>query len=240
MKRRVFLSKYISITVVLILAILFVAKFGGPSILKLYIETGIGSCQKMPIFCMAPEKTIINPEVKREYIAELIPYKFPKLEICIPEKFLVVQEKIKKVYYKKGKPQPTQSIVYLLYEEPDFFVNLFPQLKKQGIVDNYNFIKRTMSAKLKDIKNLTDAFFVIMKGIFSPDIGDQKNVKMLQFIIADKKGFINYNLTKTNNYFDCNVINRQGDFFKLYIKDTGARLNLDKVLAIISTVNRAK
>ena len=46
--------KYISIAVTLLAAVLFVAKFGGPSLLKSYVETGIGTCEKIPILCMAP------------------------------------------------------------------------------------------------------------------------------------------------------------------------------------------
>jgi len=42
-------------------------------------------------------------------------------------------------------------------------------------------------------------------------------------------------LAKADNYFDCNIINNAGDFFKIYIKDKGASLDLDKVVAIIST-----
>jgi len=228
--------KILSIIIVLLLAILFVIKFGGPPILKLYIQTGIGDCQKIPILCMAPQETIINPRIDKEYISELLPYKFPKIAVYIPKGFTVVQENITKVYYKKRKRQQSDATIYLLRQEPNFFINLFPQSTKQGIKDDYEFMRRTMYAKLSQIKNLNDAFFVIVKSIFTPDLGNQKNVKMAQFVIGDKKGFINYNLTKPDNYFDCNVINNEGDFFKVYIKDRQAKLDLDKVLAIISTV----
>jgi hypothetical protein len=76
-----------------------------------------------------------------------------------------------------------------------------------------------------------------MKGIFTPDLGNQKDVKMAQFTVLDKRGFINYNLTGPDHYFDCNIFNTNQDFFKIYIKDKGASLDLDKVLTIISTVN---
>jgi hypothetical protein len=136
--------------------------------------------------------------------------------------------------------QHNTPTIYVLYEPPDFFIDLFPQLKKQGISDNYGFIKRIMFAKSKEVKNLTDTFFMIMKGIFTPDLGDQKNVRMVEFKLADKKGFINYNLGKPDNYFDCNVISNAGDFFKIYIKDKGATLDLNQVLAIISMANKTK
>jgi len=96
-----------------------------------------------------------------------------------------------------------------------------------------------MFAKFNDIKTLTDAFFVIMKGIFIPNLGNQNNVKMIQLSIGDKRGFINYNLAKPENYFDCDIFNKNGDFFKVYIKDKGARLDLETVFAIISTLKKA-
>lgn len=231
-------AKFIAIAIILLVAILFVAKFGGPSILKLYLETGVGTCQKIPILCMAPEEGIVNLDINKEYFAELLTLKFPKMEIAVPKGFDVVQEAIKKVYYKKMRSQHSGAVIYLLHEPPNFFINLFPQLKKQGIIDNYKFIRRVMYVKLKDTENLTDAFFVIMKGIFIPDLGKQENVRMVQFEVADKKGFINYNLGKPGNYFDCNVIDNEGDFFKIYIKDKGAVLDLDQVLSIISMISK--
>lgn len=231
-------GKFIAIAIILLAAILFVAKFGGPSILRLYIETGVGTCEKIPILCLAPEEGMVNRDINKEYFAELVPYKFPKMEIAVPRGFNVVQEGIKKVYYKNKKSQHSGAVIYLLYEPPNFFINLFPQLKKQEISDNYEFIRRVMYANLKDTENLTDAFFVIMKGIFIPDLGKQDNVRMVQFKVADKKGFINYNLGKPDNYFDCNVIDNEGVFFKIYIKDKGAALGLDQVLSIISTISK--
>ena len=234
------LGKNISLAIVLLLCLVFVAKSGGPALLRQYVQSGIGDCQKIPILCMAPTEEINSPKINKEYLKELLPCKFPKMAINVPRNFSVYQEEIKKVYYKKMKRPHQEAAVYLLCQAPNFFVDLFPQLKKQGVQDDYGFIKRIMCAKLKNIKNLTDAFFVIMKGIFIPDLGDQKDVKMAQFTAADKRGFINYNLSKPDNYFDCNVINKQGDFFKIYIKDRGANLDLGKVLAIISTVDSVK
>lgn len=239
MNKTIFVNRLL-VAVVLLLAILFVTKFSGPAILKLYIEAGIGTCRQIPILCMGPEESININETNKECLAGLLPYEFPKMTISIPKGFTVVQENIKKIYYKRRKRQAKEAVIYLLYEEPGFFVNLFPQLRKAGINDNYEFIKRTMYIKSKDIKNLNDAFFVIIKGIFIPDIGDQKQAKMIQFTMPGRKGFINYNLAKPDNYFDCNVVNEGGDYFKIYIKDKGAALSLEDVLAIVSTVDKAK
>lgn len=230
--------KYITISVVLLFALLFVMQFGGPSILRLYIETGIGNCRKIPILCMTPQEEIVQLDINKEYFAELHPYKFPKMTIAVPTGFDVIQETIKKVYYKKKKGRHPGAAVYLLYEPPNFFIDLFPQLKKQRINDNYAFIKNVMYAKLKDIKNVTDTFYVIIKSVFTPDLGDQNKVKMVQFKLADKKGFINYNMGSPDNYFDCNVVSNEGVFFKIYIRDKGATLDLDEVLAIISMTDR--
>ena len=229
--------KYITIAVVLLLSLLFVAKFSGPAILKFYIESGIGTCSKIPILCMKPQEQINQPQLNKEYIRELLLYRFPKMTVFLPKGFATVHEKIKKVYYKRRR-KDTGAIIYLLYEEPGFFVNLYPDVKKQGVLDNYEFIRRTMYASINEIKGLTDAFFVIMKGIFIPDLSEQTDVKMAQVTIGEKRGFINYNLGKKDSYFDCNVLTKEGDFFKIYIKDRGATLDLNKVLTIISTIER--
>ncbi len=235
MKKSAVINNLLTVVVFLV-AIAFVAKFAGPRLLRAYIENGIGTCKEIPILCMAPQETLEVREPKKECSLELLPYGFPKMEICVPKGFTVIQERIKKVYYKRAKHPHKKAVIYLLYEEPNFFVNLFPQVKKEGINDNYAFFKRIMNVKLSEIKNLNDAFFVIIKGIFIPDIGDQKQAKMVQFTMADRQGFINYNLGKPDNYFDCNIINKDGDYFKVYIKDKGANLSLGDVLATISTV----
>lgn len=233
-------AKNISLAVVLIFALLFVAKFGGPAILRAYVESGIGNCQKMPLLCTVPEKEIINPAIDKAYLLELLPYEFPELKIYLPRGFRVTKEKITKVYYKKKKRKDKGAAIYLLYEKPNFFVGLFPRINRQGIKNNYDFLARIMYAKIDDIENFTDTFFVIMKSIFSPDIGDQKNIKMVKFTSGDKKGFITYNLGVSENYFDCNIMNSRDDFFKIYIKGGGLRLDLYKVLTIISTVSILK
>jgi hypothetical protein len=236
MKRRV-VGKYVSTAIALLLCLGFIRKFGWPGILRSYVEFGIGSCQKIPILCIAPQGEITNYGNK-DYLAQLILYNSPKIKVYLPKYFTVVQEKIKKVYYKKNKHAHPGAVIYLLYEEPNFFINLFPQLIKGGVKDNYEFIRRTMYARTKDIASVTDSFFVIMKGIFIPDLGDQKNIQMLRFSLPGKRGFINYNLSKTENYFDCNVIDDKDALFKIYIKDKGATLDLDKVLNIISTISK--
>jgi len=231
--------KITSSIAVFILGMAFVAKFGGPALLKMYVEAGIGNCRQIPILCMSPEGAIITSrQIDREYLTELIPYNFPKMSISVPRGFKVVQEEIKRDYYKRrGRPY-SDAAVYVIHEAPDFFIELYPQLRKKGIGNNYEFIRRTMYARIKNISGLTDLFFMIMKGVFTPDLGDQRSVKMAQFRIKDKRGFINYNLGEKENYFDCNIITDRGDFFKVYIKDEGCRLNLGRVLAIISTAEK--
>jgi hypothetical protein len=228
---------YILIAVVLFLAILFVAKFGGPPLLRLYVESGIGSCQKIPILCMAPEQRIVDPGINEGYLAELLPYDFPQMQIRAPKGFTLINERIKKAYYKSRKRLDKGATIYLLYEEPNFFSKLFPQVSKQGIKDDFEFIRRTMYAKIKDIKNLNDVFFVVMKGIFIPGLERQNEVKMIEVIMPGRKGFINYVLSGQNNFFDCNMFDSKGAFLKIYIKDKGASLDLDKVIAIVSTAN---
>jgi len=244
MKKRAL--KYSYIAVVLSFALLFVVRFGGPAILKAYIETGIGNCHTMPILCKVAEKETDNPKIDKSYLQELLPYSFPGqllpypfpgIEVSVPKGFTVVRGSVTKVYYKRRKFSGKEPTIYLLYQKPKFFINLFPQLKKQGIENNYQFLNRVMQAQPININNLTDAFFVIMKSIFTPDIGDQTNIKMVKFESLDKKGFVTYNLSPSENYFDCDVISNDDAFFKIYIKDKGARLDLDKTFAIISTLN---
>lgn len=69
-------------------------------------------------------------------------------------------------------------------------------------------------------------------------MGDQTNLKIAPFEIPGKKGFITYNLSPEGNYFDCDVFDEQGNLFKVYIKDIYSELDLQNVLAIISTVEK--
>jgi hypothetical protein len=229
------LVKYIAGAIVFCFCVAFVIKFAGPNLLRQYVSYGIGDCENIPILCMQPRDLIFLPEINREYLDTLIEHKFPKMSISSPRGFALVQELIKKDYYKKRHAY-NRAIIYLLRQEPGAFIKLYPDVRKQGVRDNYEFIRRLMNANLGKIKNITDAFFTIMKSVFTPDIGNQKIAKMIKFEIADKKGFINYTMAKPSNYFDCNVLDAQGNFFKVYIKDTGARLDLNNVFAIISTL----
>ena len=235
MKKKINILQFFLVALLIGLAIAFVVKFGGPKLLRVYVEAGIGTCKKVPILCRVPEAEVISPKINKEFITELVPYKFSEMEIFIPKGFRVVKQLATRVYYKKKKDKDSGSIFYLLYEPKDFFVNLSPQVKAGGVSDDYEFLRRTMYARPDEVKNLIDAFFVVTKSLFIPDMGDQSNVIMTRFVIENKKGFLNYNLSPGGNYFDFNMLDNQGNFFKVCIKDKQARLDLDKAFAIIST-----
>ena len=229
------LVKNLTGIILLILAVAFVVKFAGPNILRQYISSGIGNCKITPILCMQPEEKSFTPLINAEYKESLIPYNFPKMSVSVPKGFTLIQELIKKPYYKKRHAN-NKAVIYLLIQEPGAFMKLYPEVQKQGINDNYAFINRLMHARLNQVNNITDAFFVVMKSVFTPDVGNQSTSKMIKFELADLKGFINYSMAKPDNYFDCNVSDQAGNFYKLYIKDIGARLDLNNVFAIISTL----
>jgi len=218
----------------LIICLLFIIKFAGPNILRQYVSYGIGDCKTVPILCMQPDEEIITPEVNKEHIETLVPQRFPKMSISVPRGFSLVQELIKKRYYKKRRLD-NEAVIYLLRQEPGAFIRLYPDVQKQRVKNNYEFIRRLMYANLSKLNNITDAFFTIMKSVFTPDIGQQCLCRMIEFKIGDKKGFINYSMAKPNNYFDCNILDSRDNFFKVYIKDIGAHLDLNNVFAIIST-----
>lgn len=231
------IKKYLINTVVLGLSLAFVIKFAGPNLLIQYISYGIGNCNQIPILCMSPEEKIIRPQAPAEiYLQELVPQKFPRMSILCPKGFSVVQELIKRPYYKKNKWLDEGRIIYLLYQEPHEFLKLYPDVKKQDVKDNYEFMERLTNANLNKVKNITDAFFVIMKSVFTPDLGNQKIVKMIRFQTDQLRGFINYNLSYPNSFYDCNVLDLKDNFYKVYIKDIGNKLDLNKVFAIISTI----
>ena len=225
--------------VFLAVAVLFVAVFGGPTLLQMYIKNGIGDCKTIPVLCMAPQADFTLPVITDASGSDFIPYRYDDIELFLPKGFTVVKEQDIKVYYKR-KHKATGATVYLLYEPPGFFVNLFTNLKKAGIKNDYDFLCRVMQADLEGVKDLTDAFFVITKGIFIPDLGDQKTVKMAQFVSRGKKGFINYNFTPEGNFFDCNFILPEGGYVKIYLKDKMKVLDLDKVFVSIATVKKSK
>jgi len=227
--------KSLSRVIIFGLCVVFVIKFAGPNILRQYISYGIGDCKTIPILCMHPDEKVLTPEINKEYINTLVEQRFPKMSIWAPKSFTLVQELIKKRYYKKRRID-NNAIIYLLRQEPNEFIRLYPDVQKQGIRDNYEFMRHLMYANLSKVNNFTDAFFIIMKSVFTPDIGNQSIAKMIKFELAEKRGFINYTMAKPNNYFDCNVLDPQGNFFKVYIKDVGARLDLNNVFAILSTL----
>ena len=227
--------KIFSRLILLIIALAFVIKFAGPNLLRQYISYGIGDCKTTPILCMQSEGKIFTPQIDNEYLNTFIPYVFPKMSVSVPKGFTLIQELIKKPYYKK-RHLNNKAAIHLLIQEPGAFIKLYPDVQKQGINDNYEFIRRVINANLGKVENITDAFFLIMKSVFTPDIGNQSIAKMIRFELGDKKGFINYTMAKPNNYFDCNVSDSSGNFFKMYIKDIGARLDLNNVFAIISTL----
>lgn len=227
--------KFLTASCAVSLCLAFIVKFAGPNILKQYISYGIGDCKTVPILCLQPDEKTITPEPNREYADTLVPQKFPKMSLSAPKGFNLVQELIKKKYYKKRHPG-NKAVIYLLRQEPGAFIRLYPDVRKQGVNNNYEFMRRLMYANINKINNLTDAFFVVMKSIFIPDLGQQNICRMVQFKMGDKIGFINYSMAKPDNYFDCNVLDTKGNFFKVYIKDIGGRLDLNNVFAIISTL----
>lgn len=230
--------KVIAIIVVSVLVILFMGTLGKSAIIRAYIYTGIGNCRSIPILCKLPESNIINPEINSAYIDDCLPYVFEDLAICMPKGFTVVQAEVRKVYYKKLRRFDRGNIAYVLYRKPNYFIGLFPRVAKQGVVNDYEFISRLRYANADNINNLTDAFFVVMKSIFTPDLGDQAKVKVIQFVSRGKKGFISYNLGPKGNFFDCESVDKEGNFYKVYIKDKTGDLDLSKVFAILSTVNK--
>jgi len=231
-------KKHITSVLSIFLALVFIGVFGGPQLLKLYIRSGMGDCKSLPITCREPEIELNDPAISKEAIENFVPYVFKEIEICLPKSFNVVKSHTKKYYFKRRMIPTGRQTIYLLYKEPNFFVNLFPHLKKKGVKDDYEFIRRTMYAKTTDIHGITDTFFVIMKGVFTPFLGDQQNLAMIKFKLDDKRGFINFDLSQNANYFDCNIIDGDNNFFKVYIKDTSCRLELADVFAILSTVKK--
>jgi hypothetical protein len=234
------LLKLLAYAIVFFLAGVFIIKFAAPQVLRAYIQTGIGDCSEIPILCLAPENTQIIFKKDGQYAQELTPLTFPKTRLSAPKGFKVVEEMVKKPFYKKKRTgSSAEAVIYILYEPPDFFINLFPQVKKTGIKNNYEFMRSLMFARKTSINNINDAFFVILKSIFTPDLGDQRNAKMLQFKSEGRDYFLNYNLSGPVNFFDYSIIAQSGDFFKVYIKDTRKTLDLDKAFTIASGISPA-
>ncbi|MCM8797381.1 MAG: hypothetical protein NC923_05865 [Candidatus Omnitrophica bacterium] len=237
MKKKDKLLKLLLIMVFLGLGIWYVAIFGGANIIKFYVASGIGDCGKIPILCMLPIEKI-TVQANKECIAEFLPYSFSKIQVYLPKGFNVTCELTKKAYYKRKAYKQRNSYAYLLYEEPGFFLELFPQLKKAGVKNNYEFIERVMCANYNGIKNINDAFFVIMKSIFIPDLGDQRKVRMMRIAIGNKRGFLSYNIDKDATYFESSLIDDRDQFFKICVKDRSAKIGQEQIFAIISTLDK--
>jgi hypothetical protein len=233
-------KNYILIFCFLLAGIAFVIKFASPPLLKLYIEAGLGNCRKIPILCVKPRVEIVDPVINESFLFGLPYCELYEIQLCVPKDFKVVKQKIILKNYKRNGFKQNDSAIYLLYEKPQFFVNLFPEAQKLRIQDDYEFVSRVMNANMNEMRNFTDAFFVIMKGVFTPDLGDQRNVEIVKLRSEKFKGFISYNLGELENYFDCNVVDNEGNFFKVYIKDKEKQLDLDKVLSIISSMKKAE
>jgi len=236
MKLRYRLLKYFLIALFLSLGLFYAIKQGGPATLKLYIESGIGNCKNIPILCVAPEDNFYQARIDDEFIASLHEYDLDQIHIHTPEGFKVVKQKIVIRYYKKKKDRTRGSAIYIVQKPEDFFVTIFSDIIKGSISNDYDFVSRVMNAKINSIVNLKDAFFVIMKGIFTPDLGDQASVKIVKVKIGKMNGFISYNYETLANYFDCNLLEDGGGYYKVYIKDKAKNLDLDKVVSMLSTM----
>jgi hypothetical protein len=232
------IRKFFLLTVLLSLAVVYIARFGGPQLLKFYIKTGMGSCHDQKIFCALPERSYRDPAVDESFLAELKTYTFPEMQIGLPKEVKVVMGDQTRSYYKKRPWKTRGSVAYLLYRAPGFFIGLFPQLRKSGINDDYAFVARMMQARVEDISGIDDSFFVIIKSLFTPDLGSQDEMSIISFTLGEKRGFITFNLEPQTRYFDCNFFDAKDNYFKVYIKDKQAALDLPKVFAIISTVRK--
>ncbi len=236
MKLRKRLLKYFLIALFVTFGLVYAIKQGGPATLRLYIESGIGNCIEIPIMCVSPEDKFHEAKLDSEFIVGLHEYQLDQIHIHTPEGFKVVKQKITMQYYKKKKDKTKGSTIYIVQKPVDFFVILFSDVTKNSIKNDYDFVSRVMNAKINRIMNLQDAFFVIMKGIFTPDLGEQASVRIVKVKVGKFNGFISYNYDPLGNYFDCNLLEEGGGYYKVYIKDKAKKLNLDDVVSIISTI----
>jgi len=223
----------------LVLAVVYIIKNASSPFLKLYVRQGMGDCRTNPILCAVPQVGQIAHQPDKAYLEELKLFRFDKLQILLPKDFKVVLEQSEKFYYKKRPWRARGGTVFLLLEPAGYFISMLPELKKKGITNDYEFIERLLSANLEGIATLGDVFFVVLKGLFTPNLGPGKEIKIVRFSTADKKGFISYNLGPSANYFDCNVFDSDGNYFAVYIQDALGKLKLENVLTIISTVKRS-
>lgn len=225
--------------VILFLIFDFVAKFAGPELLKSYIASGIGTCQQNPVLCIVPEQEKLHFTSDKAFQSTLVPFRMPGVELYAPRRFTVIKERIKKVYYKRQRRVHKGQSIYVLSQPPDFFLDLFPQYRARGIQDDHQFFSRVMHAQLSAIEGTSDAFFVVIKSLFTAGLGEeQSGVKIVEFEGEGKKGFIAYNKSAGVNYFDCNIFTQDRQFFKLFVRDESLELGLQDVLTIISTVRK--
>jgi len=227
--------KNLTIGFILTGSLLLLIKLSGLQFLKAYVQAGIGTCKTNPILCLVPSEGAPRINIDKGYLEELALYRFDNFQIRLPKNFLVVKEITKKMYYKKMRNRRSGSVAYLLAGERGFFLDLFPESKKMGIADDYEFLRRLFSANLSQFRDIHDAFFIVLKSVFIPDLG-QGPVQMFKFDQEGQRGFVTYGLTKGYNYFDCDVFDERGRFFKVYIRDKGARLDLEKVATILSSI----
>lgn len=239
MRRRKNWLKITFIILALAGAVLYIAHFAGPKILRMYVHAGIGFIHRQPIFGMKPSDASVPLEINEEYLTELKPYKFSDVSISLPKEYRVVQGTEEKSYYKKYTKKSSGAVVYLLYQPPHYFVDSFPDIKEKGVTDDYTFVKKTMQSDADIIRNVTDAFFVVMKSLFTPDLGNQKNLCMISFEGHGKKGFISFNLGETEYAFVCDVFDSGNNYFKIFLRDKSRKMDLRKIFTIISTVRKS-
>ncbi|HNX81598.1 MAG TPA: hypothetical protein PKL77_05570 [Candidatus Omnitrophota bacterium] len=238
MRRKKNYLKIACIGIALSLAVAYIAYFAGPRLLKMYVHAGIGFIHRQPIFGMKPSEVPVPLEVDEDYLAELKPYEFSDVSVSLPKEFRVVQGSEEKSYYKKRPWKTMGAVVYLLYQPPHYFVDSFPDIKQQGITDDYTFVKKTMQSDADFIHTVTDAFFVVMKSLFTPDLGNQKNLSMISFEGRGKRGFISFNLGETEYAYVCDIFDSQNNYFKIFLRDKSRKMDLKKMFTIISTIRK--
>lgn len=173
--------KYILIVFFLLFSLLLVIIFAGSSFLTGYIKAGLGDCNTAPVICTSLDSETIKGPIDTKYIQELTMFTLPEIKISLPHQFAVSKQEIhlRRFYYneKQIKEDQKEPIVYLLYEPPNYFVNLFPEAKKAKIKDDYAFFLRLRRSVLNNIENLNDAFFHSDKVNFYSEYGGSDKFK---------------------------------------------------------------
>lgn len=217
-------------------AVLFIIRFGGPQLLSFYVRSGLGKEVHLPIFYSARKEERAVTAVSEQVLAQLRPTRMENVELGVPKEFVIFKGALKRSYYKKWPPKSAGSQIHLLTQPKNYFVRLNPQVMAQGVSDDYEFLRRVQDARLDRIRSISDAFFVIMKGIFTPDLGDQKDLRTVTFTLPGKRGFLTESHASEGDFYDCNFFDDRDRYFKLYIKDLNRSLSRSGVLAIVSTV----